>query len=198
MSEENIQLRCFDGKGGAGSSIAIQNISDTKQVVWAHMTVPSVKGFLKHISHVPALVSDVLTAEESRPRIIVSEDTFLATFRGVNLNQDSDPEDMVSVRVWATKKLIVTVSRRKLASIKDITNTLDNGAGPQATGEFLETLLSAITDYSLDVADEVDDQLDQIEDRLSADQISHHRQELNQRRRRLFYYVVIWSRSVRQ
>ena len=184
MTKENIQVCCLDGRGSA-ASLALEKMSKAKQVVWAHMTVPAVKHFLNHCSHVPALVSDVLTAEESRPRIIVSEDTILATFRGVNLNQDSDPEDMVSVRVWATKNMIVTVSRRKLASINDIASMLDNGAGPQTSAEFLETLLSAITDYSLDVADDVDDQLDQIEDRLSADRISHHRQELNQRRRQI-------------
>ena len=46
------------------------------------------------------LIVEALLTEETRHRTAALGGGLLITLRGVNLNPHSDPEDMISIRVW--------------------------------------------------------------------------------------------------
>lgn len=49
---------------------------------------------------VTAPVVERLLASETRPRLSQMDDGLLLILRGINLNLDQDPVDMISLRIW--------------------------------------------------------------------------------------------------
>lgn len=50
--------------------------------------------------------------------------------RGINYNQGSDPEDMVSIRVWLDKDKIITLSHRRLKITNMMRQMLEKNQAP--------------------------------------------------------------------
>jgi zinc transporter len=68
------------------------------------------KEFVRTQADIDRLVCEALFAED-RPRSMAFGDGLLAIFRGVNLNRASNPEDMVSIRVWVHGARILSTFR---------------------------------------------------------------------------------------
>ncbi|MDC0534945.1 hypothetical protein OAO18_03940 [Francisellaceae bacterium] len=174
----------LDGKGAA-KEIELTNMQSDK-MYWIRLNIDSVKSFFTtYFPNTPSFVKAMLSAKESRPRALAYEDSLLAAFRGVNLNKGSDPEDMISIRLWIHGNTIITVQRRKLATTQDMIQTLKNSVGPKNISEFLEVLLSTMTDKTIDAISSLDNSLDHIEDELIARTTKIDRTQLNVMRRRI-------------
>jgi len=95
-------------------------------VLWVHLdrSVKEVLDWLGNESGLDPLVVDALLAEDTRPRSAFFGDGVLVNLRGVNLNPDAVPEDMVSVRVWMEPERIISTRRRTLQAIQDIRDDL--------------------------------------------------------------------------
>ena len=110
---------------GTGKAVAIPPAEAARFVrheggtdfVWLHMRRehPETPGLLAACGLDPMAV-DALTAQETRPRCSVVGTGVLLNLRGVNLNPGAEPEDMVSVRIWADAARIVTLTRRPRAA----------------------------------------------------------------------------------
>ena len=111
------------------------------------------------------VVARALTLEDTRPRADTHRDGVILNLRGVNLNPESDPEDMVSIRMWVTEKLIVSTRRRRLMAVVSLRQALEEGHGPKTTAEFVTDLAAGLTERMdkviIDLADDVDDLEDQ-------------------------------------
>ncbi|MGD8917148.1 MAG: zinc transporter ZntB, partial [Syntrophobacterales bacterium] len=105
-----------------------------------------------------------LLADESRPRITSFNDGVLVALRGVNLNPGADPEDMVSLRIWAEKNRIITTRRRKLMSVADLCSAVDRGKGPRTSGEFLEDVADRLMVRMGGVIGELEDKAAELEE----------------------------------
>ena len=70
-------------------------------------------------------VAHLLTAENTRPQFAPYKEGFILTLRGVNLNPDANPEDMVSVRVFMRGKTIVSTRRRRLMAVVALREALE-------------------------------------------------------------------------
>lgn len=92
---------------------------------------------------------------------------------------------MIAVRLFVQKNLIISVHRRKLLSISEIITSLKLGHGPKTPAEFLETLLSLMTEKSNEVVHNLGDKLDSIEDSIVTKTVADHRTELGNMRRRI-------------
>ncbi len=68
-----------------------------------------------------------LTSAETRPRADYDDETLLVILRGINLNKESDPEDMVSLRIYLHHNHIITLSRRPLKTLGDIKTAIASG-----------------------------------------------------------------------
>lgn len=135
------------------------------------------------VKSIDNVVAEALTPEDTRPRYSQHGDGVLLSFRGVNLNAGSDPEDMISIRLWVTKELIVTVRYRRLAAVVAIREALERGAGPSTVGRFLSRLADGMTDRMAPIVDGISEEVDDLEER-SLESASGLRDRLTELRRK--------------
>ena len=158
----------LDGKGGGQrlSWRGIQEWTDSTGLLWVHLNfeAPEAQRWIKEESQLKDVVGDALLAEESRPRVTAFDDGLLIALRGVNLNPGADPDDMVSLRIWAEKDRIITTRRRKLLSVADLCSSIDNGKGPKTSGEFLEEVADRLMVRMGDVIDGLEDKAAELEE----------------------------------
>ena len=126
-------------------------------------------------------VIETLSALETRPRMAMLAGGVLINLRGVNTNPGSDPEDMISLRVWFSDKTVVTARRkgRKLISIEDVRARIENGSGPKTPGGFISMLTEHLANRIGDTVDSIDDDLTQIELSMDEDNIKPVQQNLS-------------------
>ena len=94
----------FDGHGG-GEALATAQLNERQSsdgVIWGHLDAAhkAARNWLQNqFPQLDPLVHDALLADETRPRLTPYDDGALLILRGVNLNEDAAPEDMVSIRL---------------------------------------------------------------------------------------------------
>lgn len=167
MSDETGGLICavvVDGKGG-GQELDWAGIAAWKPddgLLWVHLDFHDPRA----VTWIRANVTDsqaaeTLLADETRPRSVAIGDRLLISLRGVNLNPESDPEDMVSVRMWLGPNLMVTTRHRRILAMTEAREHLAAGNGPRDTGGFLtfiaERLMQRMGPTLEQLADTVDD-----------------------------------------
>ncbi|WP_119328635.1 zinc transporter ZntB [Cysteiniphilum halobium] len=166
VQKKHVNIKLLDGNGSA-KEITEKDISTALAVpsgiVWLHLDLTQAADFLNEYQIIPEKIINMLCAHETRPRILVLDNGMLATFRAINLNKGQKPEDMTSIRMWLTERLIITVKRRDMHSITEINNMFRLNAGPCATSEFLNILLMHITEHTDQLLDSYDGKLDDIE-----------------------------------
>lgn len=113
-----------------------------------------------------------LLQAETRPRCDVYENGLILNLRGINMNTGEPAEQMVSVRMWVTRDVVVTVRVRRVFALDDIRQEMLHGVAPPDVASFLENLIGRLTarvqDEVLQVAEQTDTCEDQIADDLSA------------------------------
>ena len=112
------------------------------------------------------LTLDALFAEETRPRILEFDTGTLLILRGVNLNADAEPEDMVSIRLWIDSSKIISVRKRRLKAVTDLRERIEAGVGPHNAGDFITQLTSRLFERMEPVFTELDELLDDAEERV--------------------------------
>jgi zinc transporter len=108
----------LDGKGGA-RNLAVDEVREhiaDEQILWVDLNLNNedARRWLMRKSTMDKTIVQNLLAGETRPRALATGDGLLVVLRGVNLNPGADPEDMVAVRVWLQKNLIITSRRRRV------------------------------------------------------------------------------------
>ena len=149
-------------------------------ILWVHFDYSSqmAKDWIRNKSGIDSVAMDALLTEETRPRTTILNDSFLIALRGVNLNPNSKPEDMVSIRLFITANLIITTKKRNLLSIDEIIDCLKKGTGPKSSSEFLNELTYRVTSRMEGVIDELEDRTDSLEENLIDLSDSKFRSEL--------------------
>ena len=133
---------------------------------WVHWDLadPDLEDWIT--ARLPSVAIRALTQTETRPRALSDDGALILILRGMNLNEGQAREDMVSVRLWATETLVVTVRARKIFALNDMRDQAMNGIGPALAGVFVdelaERLITRLEADSLAMEDEVD----LLEDRL--------------------------------
>ncbi len=149
-------------------------------ILWVHFDYSSqmAKDWIRNKSGIDSVAMDALLTEETRPRTTILNDSFLIALRGINLNPNSKPEDMVSIRLFISSNLIITTKRRNLLSIDEIMDSLKKGVGPKSSSEFLNELTYRVTSRMEGVIDELEDRTDSLEESLMDSSDSKFRSEL--------------------
>lgn len=160
----------LDGKG-KGEKIGwegIRNWSPNQGVLWVHLdyTFPETIKWITEESGLDEIPRRTLLESETRPRSTLYNEGLLLTLRGVNLLPQSDPEDMVAVRLWIDQRRIISTRNRKLLSMNDLRNSLEKGQGPKTPGEFLVDLSERLVDRMADVIDQIDDDVDNLHEQV--------------------------------
>ncbi|WJG09086.1 zinc transporter ZntB [Aliiglaciecola sp. LCG003] len=110
-------------------------------------------------------ICDSLSALETRPRTLQIGGGILIYLRGINLNPDADPEDMVSLRIWFNEHTVISARRknRQLLSVQDAKALLDNNEGPISSSNLILLLIAKIASRISEVVDALDDELTEFE-----------------------------------
>lgn len=157
----------LDGHGG-GTTLNHQDIieGNLKGLHWLHLNANylETKTWLKETSGLDHFCVEALTADETRPRVMeVDDGAALVILRGVNLNENAEPEDMVSIRLYIDKKRIISVRKRQLKAVLDIEESLQRSYGPKTPGEFLSTLAYRLCERMAPTLTHLNELIDDIE-----------------------------------
>jgi|TARA_R110002096_G_scaffold416576_2_gene619409 zinc transporter len=160
----------FDGKGGGSEIIDVKIASEkiaNDQLAWVHLDAGAkdTRNWLEaELSYLDPFVVSALLAEETRPRITEIDGGAIIILRGVNLNVDASPEDMVSIRMWVDRHRIISVQKRKLKAVSDIVTKINSGTGPCDAGQFISQLVAKLFERIEPVITDLDEQTDNIEE----------------------------------
>jgi zinc transporter len=173
MNNAPLQTFFFDKNGTAkpGSADAMPQNS----IVWVHAqwNHPESEAWLNGPAGLSSVVLDALMAPETRPRCTVinteTGDGVLINLRGVNLHEDSEPEDMISVRIWLEADRVVSAWRRPLFAVQDIIDSINRGHGPLSVGDFTANLALRLADWAEPVVAGLNEVIDTLEETILAD-----------------------------
>ncbi|WP_448564357.1 zinc transporter ZntB [Thalassotalea ganghwensis] len=160
---------------------------DSQRPYWLHFdyTAEKTKQWLKECSQLNPVVISALLNEETRPRATSVDDGVLISFRGVNLAPGSDPEDMVSIRVWLASDRVVSTRRRTLLSARDIANDFESGHGPTTPSELVTILADRLINRMANTIVEIEDKVSEIEESMLTSSSYSLRNEIADLRRQI-------------
>ncbi|MDY7523948.1 zinc transporter ZntB [Sphingomonas sp. 10B4] len=162
--------RVADGKA---ERIDIQNALETpSDLVWVHLTSNNeqAKAWLGDVAKLPDYVVEALTTSESRPRCEALDDGAILNLRGRSNEAMTTSDPLASLRIWATAGRVISVTRRSLTAVDDVTKQIEGGT-IRDPGDLIAEFAVAITEeLDLEVAD-LGDSLDDCEADLDADKV---------------------------
>ena len=131
--------------------------------LWLHLdhNAPAAREWIAGRSNIPDHAATVLLAEHTRPRCDVRPEGILFVGRGVNLNPESDPEDMVSIRAWLDDRGLTTVVLRRVRAVEDVADECAQSSAIHSPAtilvRLLEHLLTRMNPVILDLGEELDE-----------------------------------------
>lgn len=170
-----------DGTGTLLEGQAVTEKIRAKELAWVHMNAdhPETRKWLEsELTYLDNIIVDALLEQETRPRIVEFEEGALLILRGVNLNQDAQPEDMISIRLWIDSHRIVSLQKRNLRAVKDIQDKLAAGKGPKNAGDFIAALSSRLFERMEPVFAELDEKIDIVEEKVMTSPDIGERQDI--------------------
>lgn len=117
----------------------------TEGYIWLHFDLgdPAFAPWLAR--QLPMTVAMALVQPETRPRCDRIEHGLGLNLRGVNMNPGAEADDMVSVRLWMTKGLIISARARKIWAVDAIRQSMAEGTAPASVNAFLAELSYGLT-----------------------------------------------------
>lgn len=160
---------------------------DQSRPNWLHFdyTLDATRDYLENHSDLNPVVISALLSEETRPRATMLENGLLISLRGVNLAPNSDPEDMVSIRLWVTPQRVVSTRHRKLLSAGDIALELEAGRGPKSPNELVVQLTSLLISRMNHTIEEIEEKVSVIEEGVLGNNGNELRNDIADLRRQI-------------
>ena len=180
-----------DGNGKPLEGDDISKFTKGDALSWVHLDADTQEArtwLEQELTYLDHIIIDALLAEETRPRILEFEEGALLILRGVNLNENAQAEDMISIRLWIDQHRIISIQRRPLKAVKDIQERLMAGKGPKNSGDFIAALSSRLFERMEPVFSELDDKLDDVEERVIETPDIAERQEINSMRKQVIMF----------
>lgn len=193
MTDAFICAYQLDGKG-SGTPFDEQSFtlrSDPSQPNWVHLNAksPGTRRWLETEAQLPdETVVDALLAEDTRPRLTQRPEGLLLILRGVNLNDNAEPEDMVSIRIWIEARRFISVQLRNLRGVNDMRAQLEAGTGPADIGDLLTMFIEGATIRLSPVMGDLADSVDELEDRILQMDLTGIREQIVSTRRRAIIF----------
>lgn len=163
----------LDGCGGCrivDDLSQIKTLASAEQPFWIHFDFSdeSTIDWLEEQDLFSTLELETFIADETRPRFNKAQHGDMLFVRGINLNPDQSPEDMVAIRLFIRDNLLITCRRRLIRSVQDVFATLKQDIGPSTISALVDDILNRLTIRMQDVIYSLDEQLDVIEEHVEA------------------------------
>lgn len=157
--------------------------------IWAHLDArdPQALAWLAAETELPDVARSALVAQETRPRSDVMDGGALINLRGLGATPEDDPDALVSIRMWAERGWLTSVSRRTPLALESLCAQMAAGRILDP-GDLISTLAMLITDaLDPDVA-ALGDQLDDCETALDANEVYQLRRRIARARAQAITY----------
>ncbi len=153
--------------------------------IWLHFdyTLPETRQWLREFGRLDEIDMESILSGETRPRSHVTEECLIATWRGLNLNPGSDPEDMVTIRIWAVEDFIITTRKRRIFSVEEMRQQIEAGTGPETTGEVLTQLAERLIKRMQAIITEIEESVSEVEEEAHLEGAQKHRARIADLRR---------------
>ena len=171
-----------DGHGNVLTGDEVSHQIKDEALAWVHLdaTHPGARAWLeRETAYLDPIIINALLADETRPRMVMFEQGALMILRGVNLNENAEPEDMVSIRLWIDGSRIISLRRRKLKAVTDLRERLAEGTGPKNSADFIAMLTARLFERMEPVLTELDEHLDDVEEEVMEAPTPASRQAIN-------------------
>ncbi len=177
----------LDGKGGAAALDwdGVRSWRAEQGALWMHLDYSDaeVMAWLAERSSIDPIAREALVDNDPRPSTTTFDDAVLLILRGVNLNQGAEPEDMVSMRVWAQPERVITLRRRHVRVLTQVAAALRRGAGPRNASELVVALVEQVLEPLVKCVATLDDEIDACEEQALAGDAADPRGRLTAYRR---------------
>lgn len=121
--------------------------------------------WLRKDSDLPESAVEALLATETRPRAAELAGGAIVNLRGVNSAPNAEPEDLVSIRLWAQEGRVISVNFRPLLALTDMRAKMEEGCILDP-GDFIAALARVMTERLEPVISDLGDEVDDLEERL--------------------------------
>lgn len=163
---------CFDGRGGGRrlSAPEVLNAPPEGGFLWLHFRhlERSDQLWLRHRSGIDPSAVEALQEPDARSRCAVFSDGALLSLRGVNLQRNALPEELITLHLWVDARRIVSVQHEPLSALADYEDSLARGRCPRSQGEFVAELGMRLVDRLDTVVNSLLDEADELEDEVLA------------------------------
>lgn len=141
----------------------------TQGVLWLHLNAdhPNTNKWLKTHSGIDSIFCEILLDIDNEPGCVQEGDSLVATFRGINFNKESNPEDMVYLNYYSDKNLVISVRSSRLFFMEDISKKLEKNCGPKDAAMLLTSILDNLHEKMEPTLDYIEEQLDELEKNIN-------------------------------
>ncbi|WP_454917653.1 zinc transporter ZntB [Xanthobacter sediminis] len=167
----------FDGKGGAtpvGWNEILRDPNPQQGFLWLHFRhlEREQQVWLRQTSGIDPSAIEALVEASARPRCAVFADGALLSLRGINLQRNALPEELITVHLWIDAKRVISVQHEPLSAIADYEDMLRRGRCPRTQGEFVAELAMRLVDRLDAVVNSLIDEADDLEDSVAKEESS--------------------------
>lgn len=154
----------LDEKGGA-SPMDLKKALQSDLFSWEHIDYlrPEASKWFLEESQLDELICEAMLEKETRPRTIITREGILIILRTINLEPGAEPDDMLSIKIWAEENRIITASKNVLPTIREIQALFAKDKGPRSISEFLDELIDRITARISLYVDKIDEDINRFE-----------------------------------
>jgi zinc transporter len=188
MSTGLVNAYVLDGHGGARALDwdGVAQWTRADGALWLNLdySAEDAAAWLERSFADEPLIREALLAHDPRPRTAAFGDNLLLIVRGINQNRGSEPEDMVSVRLWVEPQRVITMRHRASRSLESIAEDVRRGRGPRSPGDLAAELVDRIVEHVATRVDTLGDDIASYEDQLLCGSDADLRAQLADHRRR--------------
>ena len=160
-------------RDGQGEKVAVKEaLSCPDAFAWVHLstTAEHAQAWLRDEAKVPEYLVEALTAQETRPRCDAFDHGAFLNLRGRSDEELGTSDPLASVRIWATKGRVISITRKHLLATDTVEQAVERGE-IKDPGDLITEFATAITeDLDPEVA-QLGDELDDCEQQLDADKV---------------------------
>lgn len=170
--------------GGKAQRIELKDaLTCAADMAWVHLstTAEEAKHWLREEAGLAEYIVEALTAQETRPRCDGYETGAYLNLRGRSEEEVYPSDLLASVRIWATKGRVISVTRKHLVATDVVEQAVKDGSADDP-GDLITSFATAITNDLDPVVSELGDQIDDCEQELDADRVYELRRKVTRAR----------------
>jgi zinc transporter len=134
--------------------------------LWVHLDWmgDGVRDWLIEVAGLDQTIADTLSTRGTRPAVFFYDPGYSLNLRGVNLNAQNDPADMISVRFWVTGNMIITLRKQPLKAFDDIRAAIAGNKAPTSIDDFVLTIAERLAFRVENLALGIEEEVETLED----------------------------------